>query len=380
MNEKKRIDFDVLENSDMDTIEKIGADTMKIDKKARDRMMKNTFKKYEQEKKQLDAERSFGASAEDEDYVSGVEQYKSRKISRFVYAALCTAAAVALTAGGIYMVRNDAFSGKKADVPATEITTSVTAAVNTTEAAATTETSAKTTAKTTTETTTTATESTTTEPVTAAAADSMSHTNLHTDRTDITDEELDAARIRALDDVMNNGMKIMYEGKVNISHMQLTDIKYSMTDVNGDSVPELFVSTEIPSTHLTYMFIYDGTDYSAAEVTLHLWSGEVSEGFAVANAIEYCPEENLICLMSKEGYEYLQIMEFDKDYTITTKVEYNYTGYYENGELLIEENGQGDGTGINNFNEECSRHNWLTIEYTDYADNNFDSFAPGEIN
>ncbi|MBQ6252738.1 hypothetical protein [Ruminococcus sp.] len=51
MNDMKKIGFDILENSDINTIEEIGTGKMNIDKNARERMLKNTMKKYEAEKK-----------------------------------------------------------------------------------------------------------------------------------------------------------------------------------------------------------------------------------------------------------------------------------------------------------------------------------------
>ena len=52
MSDKKELGFDILENADINTVEEIGHDTMNIDKDARDRMLKNTMKKYESEKKE----------------------------------------------------------------------------------------------------------------------------------------------------------------------------------------------------------------------------------------------------------------------------------------------------------------------------------------
>ena len=50
MKGNKDLGFDVLEDSDINIIEKIGTEKMNIDKNARDRMLKITMRKYEAEK------------------------------------------------------------------------------------------------------------------------------------------------------------------------------------------------------------------------------------------------------------------------------------------------------------------------------------------
>ncbi|MBQ6181231.1 MAG: hypothetical protein IJK31_06035 [Ruminococcus sp.] len=46
MSSNKEIGFDILENSDLDSVEEIGTENMNIDKNARDRMLKITMDKY----------------------------------------------------------------------------------------------------------------------------------------------------------------------------------------------------------------------------------------------------------------------------------------------------------------------------------------------
>lgn len=106
MSENKEIGFDILENSDINTVEKIGTEKMKIDEKARNRMLEITMKKYEKEKKLLGNETEETSSAEGyADSVSGVESYKQHKLPRFIYFALCSAAAVAIIAGSLIMLK-----------------------------------------------------------------------------------------------------------------------------------------------------------------------------------------------------------------------------------------------------------------------------------
>ena len=169
MSENKEIGFDILENSDINTVEEIGTEKMEIDKKARDRMLEITMKKYEKEKKLQGDETSAVSSAEVyADSVSGVDSYKQHKISHFIYAALCTAAAVAIIAGSLFMLKNNGRTHKpQVSDPIIEATT-VTTSAATTAADVSTETTIKTITKATTAKTTIASTTTTTAATTAA--------------------------------------------------------------------------------------------------------------------------------------------------------------------------------------------------------------------
>ena len=139
MSENKEIGFDILEDSDINTVEEIGTEKMEIDEEARERMLKITMKKYEKEKKLLGNETEGAASAEGyADSVSGVDSYKKHKISNIIYIALCSAAAVAIIAGSIFMLKNNGRTYKPqiSDpiIEATTVTTS--AAVTATDEAA----------------------------------------------------------------------------------------------------------------------------------------------------------------------------------------------------------------------------------------------------
>ncbi|WP_303796125.1 hypothetical protein [Ruminococcus flavefaciens] len=139
MSENKEIGFDILEDSDINTVEEIGTEKMEIDEEARERMLKITMKKYEKEKKLLGNETEGAASAEGyADSVSGVDSYKKHKISNIIYIALCSAAAVAIIAGSLFMLKNNGRTYKPqiSDpiIEATTVTTS--AAVTATDEAA----------------------------------------------------------------------------------------------------------------------------------------------------------------------------------------------------------------------------------------------------
>lgn len=175
MSENKEIGFDILEDSDINTVEEIGTEKMEIDEEARERMLKITMKKYEKEKKLLVNETEGAASAEGyADSVSGVDSYKQHKISNIIYIALCSAAAVAIIAGSIFMLKNNGRTYKpQISDPIIEATTATTSAAAATPDAAvqTTDKSAakSSTAKSTTSSTTTTT-STTTAAVTSTNA------------------------------------------------------------------------------------------------------------------------------------------------------------------------------------------------------------------
>lgn len=103
MSDNKKIGFDILENSDINEITEIGADNMIIDKSARDRMLKITKQKYREERKNMLKEQR-NDNISEEDAVTGVENYSRRRVTRIVYTALCSAAAIALVAGSIIML------------------------------------------------------------------------------------------------------------------------------------------------------------------------------------------------------------------------------------------------------------------------------------
>lgn len=141
MSENKEIGFDILENSDINTVERIGTEKMEIDEKAKERMLEITMKKYEKEKKLLENETAEAPSSEGyADSVSGVESYKQHKISHFIYFALCSAAAVVIITGSLLLLKINGRPQKpQISDPVIEATTVTTSeAIATTDAAQTT--------------------------------------------------------------------------------------------------------------------------------------------------------------------------------------------------------------------------------------------------
>ncbi|MBR5683235.1 MAG: hypothetical protein IKW96_08155 [Ruminococcus sp.] len=386
MSNNKKIGFDVLENSDINIIEEIGTDKMNIDKSARDRMLKNTMRKYESEKQKLGI--SSDKAPEDDngaDYVSGVEVYESKKLPHIILIALCSAAAVVLTFGCIKMLKNSKPIIVTDDPPFTELTTTTasnltTSALNRTtsttsdEKATETDTSTGTGTETSTTTSTTTAAVTVTAPLPTETYPYVCH-NPHMNRTDITQEELDAARVRALEYTMNHidhpGSRTIYEPGQRVYPMW--NIEYCSVDINGDSIPELFVRYENFSGCLAFMLIYDGNEYVAAGATVNcIKINDTGDVDITANIFKICPEEHLIYTLTKEGALYTEVLELSPDNTITTHQEYHdYNGYYKDGQLIARSNPENiNKDAINEYDKDLNTHKWQDLEYTLYAEKN----------
>lgn len=389
MSNNKKIEFDMLENADINTIEKIGTDNMNIDKSAHDRMLKNAMQKYQKEKQQLDMT-SVNSAAINDDYdsVTGVETYNRKKICHIAYAALSSAAALVLIGGSVLMMNRHKHTVPDAPEPKTVATTTVsgTAVVSTTDVS-----SAKTTDQNTTSTaakavtvvseitTANADKSENTTPTVTTQANNInygndlwSYKNPHTDRKDISSEELEAAKNRAMDKFMHDGICYNVDGTEQFLSYPVRDIYNATFDVNNDGIPELFISGETISSHNTYMYVYDGNEYIQAKLNYHTWEGTATSNFVVAGTIYVCPEKNLIYMWTKEGYEFLQIVEVSHDNTFTTLDEFNYSGYYKDGETIIERNNENfyDNSAFEAFKSNCDKFTWQQPEYTFYAEEN----------
>lgn len=379
----KEIGFDVFENSDVNTIEEIGTEKMNIDKNSRDRMLKITMDKYAKNKKELGLTEK--AAPEKEDYtdeVTSVEKYSRSKIHQFVYITACSAAAVALIAGSVFMLGHNKKNNKNVQDPLVEVTTSTAVTsetVTTTDAEIkSTETVSTTAIVTSTDITTASVAAETTAIVTETSetdlSDEFIYHNPHPDRTDITDEEIDAARIRVLDKIMNVGA-YRFGGNTDAEeNMPIWDIKYSLTDVNGDSIPELFIGY----TYLEFqntakycqkcMFIYDGNEYIPAHIKNHSY---FEIGSIMGFNFQICPEENLICTYDNEGFPWAQIIKIEKDNTTETLFEVNDNGCFKNGKTITPDNYNPE-VAFNEYETEFNKHNWKNIFYEliPYADKN----------
>ena len=390
----KEIGFDVFENSDVNTIEEIGTEKMNIDKNSRDRMLKITMDKYAKNKKELGLTEK--AAPEKENYsdeVTSVEKYSRSKIRQFVYISACSAAAVALIAGSVFMLGHNKKSNKNVQDPLVEVTTSttITSETVTTTAAEikSTENVSTTAIVSSTEITTVSVAAETTAIVTETSPIVTEFTNpniicsnSHPDRTDITNEEIDKARIRILDKLMDIGSYRLFinpesdESEQTLQNTALWDINYALIDVNGDSIPELFVQYDTIAYSYTNMLVYDGSEFVLAKYKCHLLpeadyttDPEKTSLWDLSSMwMQICPEENLICLSSKEGFENENVLKIYPDNTIETVYEFDYKAFYVNGELIHENSYES--AAYDELNAEHNKHNWKDIEFTKYADKN----------
>ena len=369
MSDNKKIDFGLLENADISAVEEMGINDMEIGKDARNKMLRNTFRKYENEKKLTgDGIDKTSDPDEAEDCVTGVDKIEKRGISRIVYSALCSAAVLVIAAGSIYMLKHNSKPAPYVQDPIAAATTTVT---ETTAVPETTTVPLQTSSDTTVTTADITTLYTSPHDDSAAVENGLSPCkNPCPQQKSVTDEEIDDARKRAIDDMMENGTRYKDNDEEKRAKNDLQNIEYALADVNGDSVPELFVRAELLAGSTEFMFVYDGYDYVPVQYNVHGWDGDVLNNYLFANSITICPEENLICAASIGGYRYAQILYFSEDNTITTLMEENYTGIYKNGALIYEFGDDRLSDVRSDFGDEYRTHDFKTPEYIFYAISN----------
>lgn len=346
MSDSKKIGFDILENSDMSTIEEIGTDKMNIDKNARDRMLNISLREYEAKKKKLGIRQDSPSENSDmAESVTGVEAYDRRKLPHIIYIALCSAAAIALTFGSISMFsrqKNIDPDNIKPIIAEATSTDSKKPASDTSESDSS-DYSIVTSEVTGTETTTTFKNTTTAETTTTAAvtettaeqkpsdtAVSAPYKNPHTDRTDITQEELEAAAVRAVKGLIRDNTEFQALNP----QMDFT-FSYAFYDVNEDSVPELFV-TKSYVLQYQYMYVYDGNEYVIPRFNGHDLDGNEKVHEVSLFGVDAFTEKNTIGMSGHQGGDQSFILYMDFDNTITPLYEYAFYRYYKNG-ILAEE-------------------------------------------
>lgn len=381
MSDNKKIGFDILENSDINTIEQIGTNKMNIDKSARDRMLKNTMQKYENEKKKLGSSQLVtDEETESADSVTGVEMYERKRIPHIIYTALCSAAAIALAVGSIAMFSRQKNITPDIKNPVAEITSTFsTTTVTGTSAAATTANSAVTSKVTGTETNTTTTaqstttaEASTTADVTVTASESKQtntavsapYKNPHTDRTDISREELEAAAVRAVKELIRDNMEFQ-----NLNPQMEFTLSYAFYDVNTDSVPELFI-TKRYILQEQYMYVYDGNEYVLARFNGHDIDGNEKVHDVTIDNIDVFTEKNTIAMLGHQAGAQSFIIYMDSDNTITPLHEYTYYRYYENGKLTEENLSDTDLLMFKRFCDVRETYERVELNWTVYNDIN----------
>lgn len=375
MSDKKDLGFDILENADINTVEEIGHDFMSIDKNARDRMLKNTMKKYENAKKEQGVESKGVLKSEDyADSVTGVESYRDGKLPRIVYILLSSAAVIALITVGLLVFNHFNVRPPTNPDPIIEVTTATTD-ISTTGISGTTNSTSKATAKTSSLTTATSdttssastenTSSTTTETTTTVKTDEPSEitqtvfVNPHTDRRDITQEELDSARIRAIEKLIADG----YNGTAGSE-----EIWYEYVDINGNSIPELFVCCAGMPVGKFVLLVYDGEDYIRASFNGHDYYGNYVGLETAAYSIRFDPEKHIIGILGHQGGDPIHILYLDTDNTITVLDEYTHIKTFKNGRAT-DTYDDGDDT-LEYFGLFCqmleSSYSWKVYEWTKY--------------
>ena len=396
MSENKKIGFDILENSDINTVEEIGTEKMDIDKNARDRMLKITMKKYAEEKKLLGSESEATHSADEyADSVSGVDNYKQHRIPHFIYVALCSAAAVAIAAGSIFMLKhNGRTHSPKVSDPIIEATTVTTETSYTTDKNVTTNTTVSTTSAKTTKSSvkTTANPSETSSAngtsnstakadndssaiTTASNAhepdsnEAVAHANPHTDRKDITQEELDAAAEKAVKEVINEHNEFVNSNGNQLDSYFDFVVKYALYDVNEDSVPELFVSSSYILAK-KYMYVYDGKDYIIARFNGHDMDGREKEHEVILDNIDVFAENHTIGMLGHQGGSQSFILSMGADNSIAPLDEYTLYRYYKNGRLTEEYQDSYDLKKFQYFCEEYMSHELRELDWTVYTETN----------
>ncbi|MBP5362142.1 MAG: hypothetical protein J6Y71_03825 [Ruminococcus sp.] len=375
MSDKNDLGFDILENADINTVEEIGHDFMSIDKDARDRMLKNTMKKYENAKKEQGVESKGVLKSEDyADSVTGVESYRDGKLPRIVYILLSSAAVIALITVGLLVFNHFNVRPPTNPDPIIEVTTATTD-ISTTGISGTTNSTSKATAKTSSLTTATSdttssastenTSSTTTETTTTVKTDEPSEitqtvfVNPHTDRRDITQEELDSARIRAIEKLVSDG----YNGTAGSE-----EIWYEYVDINGNSIPELFVCCAGMPVGKFVLLVYDGEDYIRASFNGHDYYGNYVGLETAAYSIRFNPEKHIIGILGHQGGDPIHILYLDTDNTITVLDEYTHIKTFKNGRAT-DTYDDGDDT-LEYFGLFCqmleSSYSWKVYEWTKY--------------
>lgn len=247
-----RIGFDILENSGLDKIEEMGADSPMISKRSRNRMLEMSRRKYEEAKAAAGEPLPY-TNNDSETLEMTVEEYNKPRIKRTVMTAISCAAAFALIGGSVLLLgkrNNDLPAVTDSDITLNSPTTSTSDdAEETTTASDSTETGTNT-AKTTTRTVTVTTPGGTTLPssgnnngITAESPSVNNDDNV----IPVNGSGTEAAAQRALDAFVH-------------SDIQAGNINYKFIDMNSDGTPELMINCE-HAYYGTLLYSYNGSEY-----------------------------------------------------------------------------------------------------------------------
>ena len=278
-------------DSGINTIEDIGTEKMSVDKKEMDRILKNTMKKYEKQKREQGIIPHTAANNDEAaDSVSGVEVHDRRNISHIVYVALCSAAAVALIVGSIAMLSRNKMTTPDIHDPMVEVTTTVSSVAETTSLGAA--------AVIVTKTGTAATE------ITSSAASSTTTAEVSADNVTPPDDDNTAdwktAYRKALYDFM--------ESEIYSGNMSTWDLQ----DIDNDGIPELLISAA--QYHITGVMFYYYEDGKAVPVLGD--DGQPME-YGFYGGVLISPEESLLGVDDvRQGMHY-NVMHKYEDHRFT---------------------------------------------------------------
>ena len=305
----REIRFDVFENAELSQIEQIGIDENMIDDEAKNRMYRIAQKKY----KKMSGTNKMNNGDDFMDSVSGVERINKKGTSRIVMSVCAIAATLVLVIGGVAL-----FNGKVAKPPVspdpfTGVGTSTSTTLGTGKSTGT---------------------GTGTGTDTGTSTTAVSGTTVTTTgSTDVDLSQIQSAGSRVLDGIVADKSE------------PYSDIKYSYTDINNDSVPELIVTGyPLSGDTKSYLYFFNGSDY-------------VNSGEALHN-IEYCPDNNYVATCGK-NQRYAVFNATDNYLALIEEVD--YSDYYNSVNNFVQK------YGLNGVN---SVYNWKEPEYTFYAEHN----------
>ncbi len=309
MNNNKKFGFEILEDSDIDTIEEIGTEETGMNKKDMDRILKNTMRKYEQQKQHSGMGNI--QRYEETDTVSGVEVHEGRNIRHIICTALCSAAAVALIVGSISMFNRSSITGPDDNIPMAEVTTAVstatagttvsgkvtsaapdwiTTAVQPVTAGHTTESTSEPADDTAISSSSEDTEQSTEGTVTTAAA------AINDEPENVADAAADWKS--AYKEELTNFM-----GTYNYDPTSAWDLQ----DIDGDGTPELLISTA--QYHITGVLFYQYENGKAVPIPTETGT---AAGYGAYGEVLICPDESLIGISDiKQGMSTTAMIRYE---------------------------------------------------------------------
>lgn len=272
MNDKKKIGFEILENADIEKIREMRLNCDLLDEKTKERMFRNTMRKYEKAKRGIIMNKDrynaeIPAENNDETTIEDVEVYNKQNIKQIAKIIANVAAVACLITGTVFLIKQSNFSDDK-KVPSNPLTTISTDTANTGTDSKNTVTTmvdmTQTSGSDNTNTMTVSNDKNTalnsqtsikgsdkknngTKPAQTTIVESSGNKRNANDY--IMNDNIDNARIRVFEEIKKPDCSMIY------------DINYSYADLNNDKVPELFVSGMDHVAPTTNIYAYNGYNY-----------------------------------------------------------------------------------------------------------------------